>query len=99
VDAQWKKRDALFDKTVDRSKKQSTPSTRKYVDFYRQWLPRLSPIFGAQPTASREDETRIAPDGARYTKREFVDFLAGWTSGAPRLRAVALPNRGRLRAG
>jgi len=89
VDAQWKKRDALFDKTVDRSKKQSTPSTRKYVDFYRQWLPRLSPIFGAQPTASREDETRIAPDGMRYTKREFVDFFGGldeWRAAAARRR-------------
>jgi hypothetical protein len=89
VDAQWKKRDALFDKTVDRSKKQSTPSTRKYVDFYRQWLPRLSPIFGAQPTASREDETRIAPDGMRYTKCEFVDFFGGldeWRAAAARRR-------------
>ena len=85
VEAQWKKRDALFDKTVDRRTKQGTPGTRKYVDFYREWLPRLSPIFqdprsAARASKSREEkdgssadaeETRFAPDNERYSKREL----------------------------
>ena len=102
VESQWKKRDALFDKTSDRRTMQGTPGTKKYVDFYRDWLPRLSPIFQdarsaarASERASREaagvDEKRYAPDDVRYSRREFEEFFGAagereWHAAAGRRR-------------
>ena len=50
VEASWRRRDQQFDQNASRKNNRVNfighPTTRKYVDFYREWLPRLSPIFG-----------------------------------------------------
>ena len=57
VDWHWRQRDAQFghggSSKVDRvNNRGMVPSTRKYVVFYRQWMPRLMPrLFGSAATA------------------------------------------------
>jgi hypothetical protein len=46
VEAQWRRREQSFSKNTDRSAgNYGVPSTRKYVAFYQEWLPRLAPDF------------------------------------------------------
>ena len=59
VEWYWRQRDAAFghgdSKKVDRVNNRGlVPSTRKYVVFYREWMPKLSPVlFGRATDKSR----------------------------------------------
>ena len=68
VDWRWKQLDASFQGRVDRTHHRGmVPSTRKYVRFYREWMPRLSAaLFGR----------RYSADGASPSSRRpfFVDI-------------------------
>jgi len=53
VDWKWKQRDELFRGKVDRTQHRGlVPFTAKYVRFYREWMPRLSPELFGQPCAA-----------------------------------------------
>ncbi|EOD41547.1 hypothetical protein EMIHUDRAFT_431697 [Emiliania huxleyi CCMP1516] len=52
VDRMWKRRDELMSK-ANRRTEVFTPSTKKYVRFYREWMPALAPVFAGRAGANR----------------------------------------------
>ena len=78
VEASWRRREQQFDQNASRKNNRVNfighPTTRKYVDFYREWLPRLSPIFGgtvARYTPRGKGGGKGGGD-ARFTPRGYT---------------------------
>ncbi len=68
----WAQRDALCAQTKRLPNDRLHPTTAKYVRFYREWMPKLAPVFRRRTTAADDDD--VGSFAAADSPRTFIDL-------------------------
>lgn len=79
VEEHWRRRELHFERHLDRKQGKQVPSTRKYVRFYEEWLPKIAPqLFKANGPPRTFADTGSSPGGMCET----LIKLYGWNGSA-----------------